>query len=75
MAEQISQEEALRRIAEDEDFVNLSRYDYSLRKLKERHPDECPVDLSCRALMMTPEEIDALFEEAIQILRRGIGPL
>lgn len=75
MADQIPQEEALRRVAEDEDFVNLSRYGYSLKKLKERYPDECPVEIVSKAMMADPAEIDALFEEAIAILRRTVDSL
>lgn len=74
MAEHLPTEEALQRVAEDEDFVNLSRYGYSMAKLLERYPDGPPPEVTAKALMCDLAEVDRLVEEALGMLREFLDP-
>jgi hypothetical protein len=61
--------EALRRVAEERDFVHLRRFDYSLTKLMERYPDGCPDDVIAAALMIPEHEVEMLYQASIVKLR------
>jgi hypothetical protein len=51
------------------DFVNLRRYGNSLEKVIEAYPDGAPDKVISQALLMTPEEIEELYEEVVLKLR------
>lgn len=60
-------------VEEDEDFINIKRFDNSVAKLLVRYPDGCPDRIAATALMMTEEEVRELFADSVQELRQIIG--
>lgn len=60
-------------INEDEDFVYLKRYDYSLVTVLERYPDGCPDRVIAQALCITEEAANELYDEVILRLRAYMG--
>lgn len=61
------------KIDNDPDFINIKRFDYSLKKLLDRYPDGVPDRIIAQALAMEPEEINKLFENILVKLREKIG--
>lgn len=57
----------------DPDFVNNKRAGFSLRKLKEAHPDACSNRVAAQALGLSEKEVEQEFEDAVAILRSGMG--
>ena len=57
------------RINEEEDFVNLKRFSYSLKKLMERYPEGVPDKYIAQALDVAENEVPALYEEVVAKLR------
>lgn len=53
-----------------QDFVALKRFDFSLAKVVEKHPDGCSDRLIASALMVKEEEVEQIYQEAVQKLRR-----
>jgi len=51
------------------DFVNLKRCNNSLEQALETYPDGAPDKVIAQALMLTPEEVDELYESVIVKLR------
>ena len=51
------------------DFINLKRFGYSLAKLKERYPDECPPHIIANALNIPEGSIEERYREIVQKLR------
>lgn len=60
-------------ISEDEDFVYLKRFGYSLNKVLERYPEGCPDRIIAQALCMTEEEVGEMYEEIVTRLRAFMG--
>ena len=54
------------------DFIAIARFKSSLKMLLERYPDGVPIDMQCQALVMTPEEIDAEYQAALETLRDAV---
>ena len=65
--------ELRRLLEEDPDFIYLKRFDYSLKKLLERYPDGCPDRIIANALLMTEDDIQALYEKIVIKLRNAMG--
>ena len=61
------------KIAEDPDFINLKRFDYSLAKLLERYPEGVPVRLIAGALLITEAEVEKLYQQVVVKLRNLMG--
>lgn len=57
------------RIMSEPDFVNLKRFDYSLKKLMEKYPDGVTRKVEAQALLMTEEEAEELYQTVVQKLR------
>jgi len=65
-------EEMQNRLETDSDFIALKRFDYSMKELMLRYPDGVPSDrLIAQALLMTEEELDIIFEEIVNKLRKN----
>lgn len=63
------------RVNTEEDFINLPRFNYSLRELLEKYPDGVPEGprgdrLIGRALCMSEEEVRVTMDSIIRKLRR-----
>ncbi len=57
----------------DPDFVNSKRYDYSLKKLLEAHPDGCGDRLAAIALAMTETELEEEYQAVLKKIRLLMG--
>lgn len=69
-------QEFARRVSDDEDFIALKRFGYSVASLRERYPDGCPNHIIASALLVTEEGVDQLWDSAVAHLREilGTGP-
>lgn len=65
-------EEIKNRIENDEDFINIKRFDYSLKKLLERYPEGAPVSVMAQALMIPEEELEVMYQNILSKLRKAI---
>ena len=61
------------RISTDPDYIYLPRFDFSVEKLLDRYPDGVPEKLIAQGLLMTEEEVQALYEQTIQKLQASLG--
>ena len=62
-------DEIKRRVAEEADFVNCKRFNYSLDRLVEKYPDGAPSYVIAQALAMTEPEVEELYQKAILQIR------
>lgn len=62
-----------KRVNEDQDFVALKRFDYSLEALLERYPDGCPDRVIAQALLISEPEVEELYQETVLKLRSIMG--
>jgi hypothetical protein len=62
-----------KKIMEDEDFIYCPRLGNSLSKLIEKHPEGIDDDRIQKVLLITPKELEAIYQAAIQKLREGLG--
>jgi hypothetical protein len=62
-----------KRIESDEDFIVYPKMGNSVSKLLARYPDGVEDSVILKCLMMTQEEFDAKFQQALQALRKGMG--
>jgi hypothetical protein len=65
-------EEIKNKIEQDEDFVNIKRFNYSLKKLLERYPEGAPVSVMAQALMIPEEELEIMYQNILSKLRKAI---
>lgn len=56
-----------------EDFIACKRFGFSLANLLERHPEGAPDSLIAAALLISEDEIEPLYNEIVEKLRREIG--
>lgn len=68
----MTEEEIKKRIATDPDFVFFPRFDNSLKKLKERYPQEAPDKIIAVALMIPEEEVEAMWEKIVATCKTNI---
>lgn len=61
-----------KKILEDRDFINVKRYDFSLKKLLESYPDGVPEELICRALDMTSKEVHDTYLRCVVKLKNAM---
>lgn len=66
-------EEATRLISTDPDFVYLKRYEYSMAKLMERYPDGAPDHTIAKALMITVEDVERVYQDIVLRLRAKLA--
>jgi hypothetical protein len=69
----MTSDEVRKRLLEDPDFVYLPRFENSVLKLLERYPDGVPPKIIAQGLMMTEDEVVALYERVVTKLRRYMG--
>lgn len=65
--------EAKKLVHDDPDFINLKRFDYSLKKLVERYPDGCPARIIAHALFIPESEVEKIYNQIIQKLKKEMG--
>lgn len=61
------------RLVNEPNFINLKRFDYSLKKLLERYPEGCPVRVIAHALVLAEVEVEDLYQQAVEHLREAMG--
>jgi methionyl-tRNA synthetase len=62
--------ELRKKIEEDRDFVNLSKYGFSLKKLLEKFPEGgVPDNIAAKALGISEEELEDLYQQTVARLR------
>lgn len=54
-------------------FIYAKRFDNSLKKLLVRYPDGVPDRIIAQALLVTEEELERMWENIIQKLRKSMG--
>lgn len=65
-------DELLRRIDTEPDFVLASNVGNSLKRLTERYPDGVPPHVEARALGRTEKQAQALWASLVRMLRKRI---
>jgi len=65
-------EDKLRRVREEPDFVNLRKHGYSLEAVCKAYPSGVPSAIRARALMMTEEEAEDLYQQVVVKLRSNM---
>lgn len=66
-------EEAIARLHIDPDFICIKRFDYSLDVLLRRFPEGAPDKTIALALMITPEDVDRLYNLIIEKLKAAMN--
>lgn len=57
----------------DPDYVYLKRFSFSVEKLLKRYPDGVPDHLIAQGLLLSEEEVEGLYESAVEKLRQIMG--
>lgn len=66
-------EEVKKMIEEDEDYVYLKRFGYSLDKVIERYPDGAPNHVIASAMMLTEDDVEFHYQKIVHKLRGLMG--
>lgn len=66
-------DEVKNKIKDEDDFIYVKRFDYSLSKLLERYPEGCPDRVIAQALMVTEGDVEAMYNSIVEKLRHNIG--
>lgn len=56
----------------DPEYVYLRRYDFSVTKLLERYPDGVPDHIIAQALLCTEDDVQRIYEGAVEKLRKHL---
>lgn len=62
-----------KKIQEDPDFILMPRAGNSLKKAIEMNPDGIEIPAIAKALMLTEEEVQCIFDTAIKKMRQGLS--
>lgn len=62
--------EARVRLVDDEDYICLKRFEYSLSRLLERYPEGCPDRIVAQALLMTEDQVQEMYQSVVVKLRQ-----
>jgi hypothetical protein len=60
------------KILQDEDFVDCPKFKNSIKKIKEKNPDGIDDKLIAEILLLTPEELEALYLNSLQKIRKHL---
>lgn len=66
-------DEIKKRIMEDEDYIRSPKFSNSLQKFLARNTDGVEDSVIARLLLMTEEEIEQIYQEAVQALREEMA--
>lgn len=69
----MTQTEAKKKVRNDPDYINLKRFNYSLKELLERYPEGAPDRLIAQALMMSEDELESLYNSIVLKLRNAMN--
>jgi hypothetical protein len=57
----------------DPEYVHLRRYDFSVEKTCERYPDGVPDHIIAQGLLITVEDVEVIYQQAVTKLRELMG--
>jgi hypothetical protein len=60
-------------IEADPDFIYSKRFNYSLVELKRRYPEGCPDRIVAAVLMITEDDVEAIYKRIVLKLRESMG--
>jgi hypothetical protein len=60
-------------IESDPDFIYSKRFNYSLKELQLRYPDGCPDRIIAAVLMITEDDVEAVYQKIVLKLRNCMG--
>ena len=60
-------------IKQELDYINVKRFDYSLKKLTERYPDGAPIHVIANALNMSEDECNQMYADVVQKIKNKMG--
>jgi hypothetical protein len=58
------------RIEDEEDYISSSRYDNSIKKIREKYPNGCPDHVIATVLEQTEEWVKKMYQKVISNLRK-----
>lgn len=61
-------------ILNDPDFIYSKRFNYSLKNLKKRYPEEIPDRITAAVLMITEDDIQEIYDRCVKKLREVMNP-
>ena len=61
-----------KKIWSDPDFIIAPKYQNSLNKMLKDHPNGVPTKVICKALQITPEELQSIYDSAILKLQKAL---
>lgn len=62
-------DETRQKIDVEPDFIALKRYSYSLERLMERYPEGCPDHVIAQALLVTEDDVEAIYQKIVTRLQ------
>lgn len=68
----IDKNEMLRKIAEEEDYIRCPKFSNSLNKFTQKNSEGTENSTIARLLMMDEEEVERIYQEAVQMLREDM---
>lgn len=69
----MNNDDAKRRIFEEEEYIFSKRHNYSLTELEERYPDGCPDNVIASVVMMSEEEVAEAYKQLVLRFRDLMG--
>jgi predicted metallo-beta-lactamase superfamily hydrolase len=68
----VEKSEMLKKIIEDEDYIRCPKFSNSLNKFTQKNSEGVENSTIARLLMMTEEEVEKAYQEAVQSLREAM---
>ena len=65
----VEKSEMLKRILDDEDYIRCPKFSNSLNKFTQKNSEGVENSTIARLLMMSEEEVEAKYQEAVAMLR------
>jgi hypothetical protein len=65
--------ELIEKIKNDDDFINLLKYNNSLKNLLSEHPTGVSDSVICKALCISQAELDEALRSAIMKFKESVG--
>jgi hypothetical protein len=66
---ELEMEQTRSKLENDPDFIAIKRFGFSLDAISERYPEGCPKHIIGKALLLSDDEIDALYDKIVLSLR------
>lgn len=69
----MNKNETLEKIQNEEDYINLPKYNNSLKMLLNEHPTGVSDSIICKALGLSQTELDEMLNSAIIRFKESVG--